>query len=164
VDENGRFYFILDGSGTPFEVRIDLPLEAFQGLAFDGAPWAPAQYGVRSGSTVLTVAAARLAQYPAGLHTLTASFAEETVDIVFDLRKPEEENEAAPAPSAGTLGPSAPAPVYETGPPAPLEAPALLEDAAPKPNPPTGDPSDRPVPAFPAFPAGPAFPASFKIR
>ncbi|MDR1246602.1 MAG: leucine-rich repeat protein [Clostridiales Family XIII bacterium] len=96
TDENGRFYFVLDGSGAPMELRIDIPLAEYEEFYFDGEPWRQGEdYGAREGSTVLTVAAARLERYDAGLHTILARFLSETVEIVFELRKP------APAQGAG---------------------------------------------------------------
>jgi hypothetical protein len=98
VNENGRFYFALDGSGAPFEIRIDIPLEEFENLYFDGALWsAGGDYALRSGSTVLTVTAERLERYDAGAHTLSAEFRSETVEIAFDLIKSAALPEALPA-------------------------------------------------------------------
>ncbi|MDR0433753.1 MAG: leucine-rich repeat domain-containing protein, partial [Gracilibacteraceae bacterium] len=114
VDENGRFYFALDGSGAPLELRIDIPLEEFGELYFDGALWAVGpDYAVRSGSTVLTVAAGRLERYEAGIHSFTARFAATTVEISFTLVKSAvppaarlpatEENAGLPLPAAAAL-------------------------------------------------------------
>jgi hypothetical protein len=87
ADENGS-YFALDGSGAPLEMRIDIPLEEFEALRFDGADWSLEEdYTVRSGSTILTVTAARLELCGAGKHTIQARFLSETVEIVFELRK-----------------------------------------------------------------------------
>jgi hypothetical protein len=84
TDENGRYYFVLDGSGAPLELRIDIPLADYEEFYFDGGLWAQDEdYGARSGSTVLTVAAARLERCEAGLHTIRARFLAETVEIVF---------------------------------------------------------------------------------
>jgi hypothetical protein len=99
MDENGRFYFKLDGSGAPLEVSIDIPLEEFMGLRFDGAPWSEGDdYSVRSGSTVLSIAAERLERSEAGVHTLSARFRSETTEIVFELIK------GATAPAASPSG------------------------------------------------------------
>jgi hypothetical protein len=88
VDANGRFYFALDGSDAPLELRIDIPFAEYESLAFDDAPWsAEDDYAVRSGSTVLTIAAERLERCAAGVHTLSARFRSETVEIVFALIK-----------------------------------------------------------------------------
>jgi hypothetical protein len=88
ADANGNFYFALDGSGTPLEVRIDILMEEFENLYFDGALWSAGNdYAVRSGSTILTVAADRLERYDAGIHTLSAHFLAETVEIAFELIK-----------------------------------------------------------------------------
>jgi hypothetical protein len=88
MDENGRLYFNLDGSGTPMELRIDIPLEEYENLFFDNALWAVGEdYTLRSGSTVLTIGAGRLERVAAGLHTLRAEFTDETVEITFDLMK-----------------------------------------------------------------------------
>jgi hypothetical protein len=118
ADESGRFYFVLDGGDQAMEIRIDLPLEEYEGLSFDGAPWVQElDYTVRSGSTILTVAAERLARYEAGTHTIEARFQSETVAVVFDLRKPapvtenRSEGSADVAPAAG----SSPFPAVITG-------------------------------------------------
>jgi hypothetical protein len=88
VGENGRFYFALDGSGAPLQIRIDIPLAQYQNLSFDGSSWVRGlDYSVRSGSTILTVTAERLENYNTGLHTLRAYFQEQTVEIPFDLIK-----------------------------------------------------------------------------
>jgi hypothetical protein len=72
TDGNGRFYFTLDGSGAPLELRIDIPLPEYDSLYFDGAPWSEAgDYAVREGSTILTITAERLERCEAGLHTQT---------------------------------------------------------------------------------------------
>jgi hypothetical protein len=100
IDESGRFYFDGDGA-APLEVRLDIPFEEFRGLSLDGQPLALGEeYTARSGSTVLTVAAERLKWVDAGMHTLSAVFASETVEIAFDLRK------TAPS-AAGLAGPPA---------------------------------------------------------
>jgi hypothetical protein len=89
TDENGNLYFVLDGSGAPMELRIDIPLAEYEEFYFDGESWTQGEdYGVREGSTVLIVAADRLERYDAGLHTILARFLSETVEIVFELRKP----------------------------------------------------------------------------
>jgi hypothetical protein len=89
ADENGRLYFILDGSGTPMELRIDIPFTEYEEFYFDGELWTRGEdYSARTGSTVLTVVADRLARCDAGLHTIRARFLSETVEIVFELRKP----------------------------------------------------------------------------
>jgi hypothetical protein len=100
ADGNGRFYFTLDGSGAPLELRIDIPLPEYENLYFDGAPWSRgADYAVREGSTILTITAERLERCEAGLHTLSARFESETVDIVFELIKTAA-NGTAPATAA----------------------------------------------------------------
>jgi hypothetical protein len=85
---DGTLYFAWDGS-APLELRIDIALAEFEGMDFDGEPWTlGTDYDVRSGSTVLTVGAARLETVEAGMHTLRARFTAETVEIPFELRKP----------------------------------------------------------------------------
>jgi hypothetical protein len=87
TDGNGDFFFDYDGSG-PLEVRIDIPLEEFTDLYLDGELWARGtDYTVRSGSTILTIAAAQLEELSAGTHTLTASFRSQNVEISFTLNK-----------------------------------------------------------------------------
>jgi hypothetical protein len=87
-DANGLYYFELDGSGRPLEARIDIPLADFEDLYFDGALWTRgADYETREGSTVLTVAAERLAGLAFGMHEIDARFAKgRTVAFAFDLR------------------------------------------------------------------------------
>jgi hypothetical protein len=87
-DADGRFYFELDGSGRPFEVRIDIPLAEFQDLYFDGELWArDAEYEAREGSTVLTIAAEKLADFAYGMHEVAAHFTEDRVVLLaFELR------------------------------------------------------------------------------
>jgi hypothetical protein len=100
TDGNGRFYFTLDGSGAPLELRIDIPLPEYENLYFDGALRSRgADYTVREGSTILTITAERLERCEAGLHTLSARFESETVDIVFELIKT-----AANGTAAGATG------------------------------------------------------------
>jgi len=80
------FYFDLDGSDKPIEIRFDFPFEDFDGLYMNGELWTPGvDYSARAGSTVITVSAARLTLLGAGTHTLTAVFAGEPVEIVFTL-------------------------------------------------------------------------------
>jgi hypothetical protein len=97
TDADGNFYFELDGSGRPFEVRIDIPAGEYEELYFDGALWTPgADYAVRSGSTVLTITADKLAGFPYGTHELAARFTENRViTVVFDLRGPAAADQAA---------------------------------------------------------------------
>jgi hypothetical protein len=85
TDENGDFYFDT-GDGVPMELRIDLPFAEFEDLYADGALWRrDADYSARSGSTILTVAADRLEALSAGRHSLTAVFANQSVEIPFTL-------------------------------------------------------------------------------
>jgi hypothetical protein len=107
-DANGNLYFVLDGSGAPLELRIDLPLALFEGLSFDGAPQTRGtDYEAREGSTILTIAAKKLAGYEAGSHTLRAAFSNEDVNIVFLLQKTAENDAGAGVterPAAGGAG------------------------------------------------------------
>jgi hypothetical protein len=84
-----RLYTIrFDGAG-PFEVRIDIPLEEYQELYFDGELWIPgADYDARSGSTILTISEARLAKVADGSHAIRAVFSDQTVEIPFTLNRP----------------------------------------------------------------------------
>jgi hypothetical protein len=87
-DANGVYYFALDGSGRPLEVRIDMPFESFAELYFDGALWArDGDYEARAGSTILRVSAERLARAGLGMHETALRFAgNRTVSFAFDLR------------------------------------------------------------------------------
>jgi hypothetical protein len=103
-DENGLFYFVLDGSGAPLEARIDIPLTDFADMYFDGALWTPGEdYAAREGSTIIVIAAEKLADLAYGMHEISARFTEgRTVAFTFDLR--------GPAPAAGPeTGPATPA-------------------------------------------------------
>jgi hypothetical protein len=118
-EANERITFVLDGSGAPFELRIDIPLAEFRGLSFDGVPWEQGtDYTAREGSTILTIAAERLAGFAAGVHRISAVFENETVDIEFLLQKSESavadngtgatapasaEDTPAKSPGAGTI-------------------------------------------------------------
>ncbi|MDR1246236.1 MAG: leucine-rich repeat domain-containing protein [Clostridiales Family XIII bacterium] len=105
IDGNGRFYFTLDGSGAPLELRIDIPFPEYENLYFDGAPWSlGGDYAVREGSTVLTITAERLERCEAGLHTLSARFESETVDIVFELIKTAANGTATDGSAASATG------------------------------------------------------------
>jgi hypothetical protein len=76
-----------DGTG-PFEVRIDILLEEFREMRFDGALWTSgADYEVRSGSTVLTIPESRLEKVAEGRHVISAVFENQTVEIAFTLNK-----------------------------------------------------------------------------
>lgn len=89
TDESGNFFFNLDGSSAPMQIRIDIPLDEFDGLRVDGELWTQGEdYTVTSGSTILTIAAARLEQLAVGDHTIEAIFAGQTVEIAFALNKP----------------------------------------------------------------------------
>lgn len=89
VGENGEFYFALDGSGAPFQVRIDIPFDEAEGVSFDGETFIPGvDCELTAGSTVVTVAAERLERYDAGTHTLLVAFKGGELPITFDLRKP----------------------------------------------------------------------------
>jgi hypothetical protein len=83
-----RLYTInFDGNG-PFEVRVDIPLEEFRELYFDGEIWIQgADYDARSGSTILTIPEARLAKVADGSHTLRAVFDRQNVNIPFTLQR-----------------------------------------------------------------------------
>jgi hypothetical protein len=104
-DADGLFYFELDGSDRPFEVRIDLPFDEFEDLYFDGALWTRgADYEARAGSTILTVAAERLAALDRGTHAVVARFTEgRTVAFEFALRggAPAEDADGAASVLAG---------------------------------------------------------------
>ncbi|MDR1205983.1 MAG: hypothetical protein LBL26_10975, partial [Peptococcaceae bacterium] len=95
-DADGILYFELDGSGRPLEIRIDIALDDYEALYFDGALWTPgADYTTRSGSTVLTVTAEKLTGFAYGPHEIAAHFTDNRViTVVFDLR--------GPAPAGGT--------------------------------------------------------------
>jgi len=83
------FYFDLDGSDKPMELRFDFPFDDFDGLYMNGELWTLGEdYTVRAGSTIITVSAARLTLLGAGTHTLTAIFAGAPVEIVFALNAP----------------------------------------------------------------------------
>jgi len=85
----GGLIYDLDGNGDPMELRFDFPFDDFDGLYVNGELWAPGMdYTARSGSTIITISAARLAQLGAGTHALTAVFAGEPVEIVFTLNAP----------------------------------------------------------------------------
>jgi hypothetical protein len=85
---DGRYIFSYDGSGKPLEVRINTPLEDFNGLYFDGAAWElGSDYDARSGSTILTISANKLSGIESGLHTMRAQFATGPVIIEFLLQK-----------------------------------------------------------------------------
>ena len=87
--DDGRYYFVLDGSGAPFEISIDIAFEEFRELYMNGIFWVSGiDYTVRSGSTIITVSAERLEHMSMGYHTISAVFLNETVDIIFDLVKP----------------------------------------------------------------------------
>jgi hypothetical protein len=86
-DGTGAYAIDYDGAG-PFVVRIDIPMESFREMYFDGAIWAPgADYEVRSGSTILTIPEARLESVAEGSHRISAVFDDQTVDIDFILQK-----------------------------------------------------------------------------
>jgi hypothetical protein len=84
----GGFVFDLDG-GDPMEIRFDFPFDDFDGLYINGELWIPGvDYTARSGSTIITVSAERLARLGAGSHTLTAVFAGVPVEVVLTLNAP----------------------------------------------------------------------------
>jgi hypothetical protein len=90
-----------DGSG-PLEIRVDIPLEAYQNLYFDDELWIrDADYTVRSGSTILTIAETRLETVSNGSHIIRAEFLNQTVEIPFTLQK------GVPLPSRSAPDPAA---------------------------------------------------------
>ena len=89
VADDGRYYFVLDGSGAPFEFSIDIEFTEFIELYMSGMFWdSGSDYAVRSGSTIITISAERLARMSMGYHTISIVFLNETVEIIFDLVKP----------------------------------------------------------------------------
>ncbi|MCL2053824.1 MAG: phage tail tube protein [Oscillospiraceae bacterium] len=89
IDENGNYYFILDDSGEPFKVRIDIPLDEFIQLYIDGLLLTlNLDYTVTEGSTIIEISAERLAEFGSGLRTMSAVFLNETVNITFDIILP----------------------------------------------------------------------------
>jgi hypothetical protein len=88
LDADGLHYFTLDGSGAPFEARIDIPLAEYESMSFDGELWAlGTDYQIREGSTILVIPAARLVGLPYGRHEIAAGFTGgRTVTFAFDLR------------------------------------------------------------------------------
>jgi hypothetical protein len=106
VGGTGAYTIYYDGTG-PLEVRIDIPLEEYQAMYFDGALWTPGvDYQVRSGSTILTIPDARLEAVADGSHIIRAAFARQSLDIPFTLDRADPINGIAPA---GVPGPAAPA-------------------------------------------------------
>jgi hypothetical protein len=90
TDANGNSYFDWDGK-SPLEIRIDIPLEEFNGLDFDGENWVEGEdFTSRSGSTIITVPPQRLEQIPAGTHTILSHFDSQDIEIAFELIKPQE--------------------------------------------------------------------------
>jgi len=89
VGTDGSYYFDLDGSGKSMELVFDIPFEDFDDLYINGKKWTlGVDYSVRSGSTIITISAARLAQLGEGTHTISVIFAGEPADIVFSLNTP----------------------------------------------------------------------------
>jgi hypothetical protein len=83
----GEYTVNYDGTG-PFEVRIDIPMELFREMYFDGEIWARGEdYELRSGSTVITIPEARLAKVSEGSHTIRAVFEDRDVDVVFAVQR-----------------------------------------------------------------------------
>jgi hypothetical protein len=88
TNENGQYYFVLDDSGAPLEMRIDIPIEDFQDFYIDNELLTrDVDYTARSGSTILTVAANRLTAYESGLHTLRVRFENAVVEFALELQK-----------------------------------------------------------------------------
>jgi hypothetical protein len=109
-EADGSLTYALDGSGAPFELRIDIAFTEFRGLSFDGVPWERGtDYKAREGSTILTIAAERLEGYATGIHTISAVFENETVEIEFLLQK----SESAVAGTDNGNGATAPASVED---------------------------------------------------
>ena len=80
---------MLDGSGAPFEIAIDIPFEDFIELYVNNALWTLGEdYAATSGSTIITIQAERLDLLSAGYQTIDAVFLDETVNITFDLIEP----------------------------------------------------------------------------
>jgi hypothetical protein len=109
------------------ELRIDIPLEEFSGLSVDGIPLAlGVDYTAQSGSTILTLTAARLQAFEGGRHVLLARFSGQDVNIPFALNK-------TPAAQLGAASqPSAPAPPRAEAQPTAAPQPTPLAQAAPE--------------------------------
>jgi hypothetical protein len=114
LDENGNLYFAIDGSGAPFEARIDIPLAEYEDMYFDGDLWTlGADYETREGSTILVITAEKLSGFAYGIHEISARFTEDrTVAFTFDLR-----------------GAQVPATAESGGTPIPAESPASTPEA-----------------------------------
>jgi hypothetical protein len=92
-----------DGAG-PFEVRIDISVEEFRELYFDGVIWAPGvDYEVRSGSTILTIPTARLDRVAEGSHRISAVFEGQSVNIDFVLQRTDTRGILAPISESGPI-------------------------------------------------------------
>jgi hypothetical protein len=83
----GTYTIDYDGTG-PFIVRIDVPMETFREMYFDGAIWTPGtDYEVQSGSTILTIPETRLESVSEGSHKIRAVFESQSVQIEFIMQK-----------------------------------------------------------------------------
>lgn len=77
VEGDGKDYVIGSGNSAMFVINADYALFATGGkLYMDGWLMEPSQYTVASGSTVITISADYLKTLSAGMHTVTAEFAD----------------------------------------------------------------------------------------
>jgi hypothetical protein len=104
TDGSPEIYSIdYDGAG-PFEIRIDIPMEEFRALYFDGALWTRGvDYDVRSGSTVLIIPETRLEKVPEDSHRISAVFENQTVNIDFVLQKTSSNGTFVPITESGPV-------------------------------------------------------------
>jgi hypothetical protein len=109
IGEIGTGAYTIDYDGTgPFVVRIDIPMESFREMYFDGAIWTPGtDYEVRSGSTILTIPEARLESVAEGSHRISAVFDDQTVNIDFILQKASANEALAPTAESSPITPVA---------------------------------------------------------
>ncbi|MDR3091848.1 MAG: carbohydrate-binding domain-containing protein [Clostridiales bacterium] len=120
TDADGNYYFALENSDSNLTFRLDLPLEEFRELYLDGEPLTPGEdYETRSGSTIVTIYASRLAKLENGARKVETRFAGEVVSLEFLFENKAAANTAAentgadarPVPQAAAGSGAAPEPV-----------------------------------------------------
>jgi len=93
----------LDGSGTPLELRFDIPFSEFTGLHVNGILWVQGvDYTARAGSTIISIPEDRLKEIESGEHKMLVVFNNQTVEVNFTLNN--NISDTSPGTESGTPG------------------------------------------------------------
>jgi len=100
---DGGFTKALDGSGTPLELRFDIPFSEFTGLHVNGVLWVQGvDYTARAGSTIISIPEDRLKEIESGEHKMLVVFNNQAVEVAFTLNN--NISDTSPGNEPGTPG------------------------------------------------------------